>query len=554
MTDCTIDNLNKKTGNTGIICDKYGNKFKYDKSTNSWITQGYLPNVAIVSETNNGLITPDILTKLNKVRQVLGTNPSQLPLKINPGTDAYWYYFKSSDKCIRFKVEGESDLRIEVDSGRLYRLLANSHCRGNKGKRGKTGKKGPSGVPGPSENLYNPTIIDKKLNFAIYTPTPLLDSSVVDLPNNHVPDISVRIHSLTAVKTTVSQATAQKSTVKSSNRIDQLKHLAISLNQFKKLALDFQKSRSVLVDNALGAAKKSALPDISLSDVLILPVGITTSTNPIVTVLIDPIGIKSPRIINNSNYQIDNAATLATIKFDKLTNIVSGSIILSSSTWDDQICVKSRQCGPDGPPGDSGEPAITIVTNELDNTNIIATCPIINVRLDQNDNTIYSTCAPITDTICVNSVKLARSGGILSNGDAFTARFASVVPTIDSCKKIGSYVTILPEDIEVPSKKLQVDSVEELDLTLYHWKPLSGCVTKRHFNRHNFNWLKIVNTEACGDKNKWYDSELNPRSGKYPHAIQRGASPASDPCVQEDFFYCPNIQLGGCGSQAVAPQ
>lgn len=522
MSTCQIANLPKVTNTTGEICDKYGNKFKYDPQTNTWIQHGYIPIIPIVTEDTNGLITPNILSIFDKIRKTLEPIASKQSLKINPGVDAYWYYFRSSDKCVKFRTEDEHALRIEIDSGRLYRLLASSSCKGLQGKIGLDGQKGKQGAQAPDENYYKPNISRNTLNFAAYTATPLVNNDQIILTNNHVPDISIRIYEYTLPL--LSQLELKS--------YDQLQHFAINYNKYKSLSRDFQKTRDLLINHAMGITKSSVLNE--LSDVLVFPDGTIVSESPIITILVDPIGVQPHRIINDSEYDINIDATIDSINFDVNTNIVSGTIVIDND-WPDELCFKSCQRGLDGVTGDNGESTIKIVKSTIDNSNVISTCPIINARFDIDDNVIYTLCSDITNIICVNNVKLHNKSGIISDDNAIDATFASAIPTIDSCKSISSYVVELPPN-----------TTDDLELELYHWKPQPGCVTKRHFNRHNFNWFKLVNTESCVDGRIWYDDDMQVREPKYPYEIERSNSPESDPCVQEDFFYCPNIQLSGC--------
>jgi hypothetical protein len=135
--------------------------------------------------------------------------------------------------------------------------------------------------------------------------------------------------------------------------------------------------------------------------------------------------------------------------------------------------------------------------------------------------------------ICVEQVKLPANAGSVSDKDALHALFAAAQIVMDDCKLVYRYQVVLPED-DYP------------DLIMYHWDPQPGCVTRRHYDRHNFNWIKNTDIPACGDIAKWYDPNLVARPGKYPWAIQRGKPPEKDNCCEEDWFYCPNIQDGGC--------
>jgi len=543
--DCKLPYLPRTANDGDEVCDKYGNRWRFDSDKDGWISYGVITPPPTVTESTNGLVTPAVFSQIQRVKQYF-TNNNPQPLKLVPGTDAYWYYFKSSDKFIKFRPEAEDALRIEVDTGRFFQVIMKEVCQGPRGATGAKGKTGRAGLPGPAELCYQPIIDNNRLDFAIYTPAPLVDRTDIVLPNNHVPDISIRLYRA-ILPTAIQNATGKLTLKKLQQRqkdvaiaYDQLQHLAIYYHSHDDIISKFQSTRDLLRYYSIGASNNDILNGIPLSRVLVLPTGASVSEQPSVTILIDPLSVLPIRITNSNDILIDVEKSASTIIYNRDTNIVSGSLFLQSGVWDDLWCVKSRQKGPDGKPGSAGESTIKIVECQLDSTNIVATCPIVNVRLDCNQSTILTMCSDVVSDVCVQKVRIPQSTLPVSDKSALDAVFASAQMIVDDCKRIYRYKVVLGDD--------ELD-----DLNLPHWDPQPGCLTKRHYNRHNFDWMSKTNVAACTDPlAKWYDPNMIPRSGAYPHQIIVAPSPLKDECSQDDFFYCPNVQGGGCADTEVS--
>lgn len=522
------------------LCDEYGNRYQYDAGQDAWISKGTISVPSPVTEDSNGIITPDIFDKLLKLEAYTNINKDLRPLKIVPGTGAYWYYFRSSDKCIRFKAEGENQLRVEVDKGRIYQILLKNRCPGVRGPQGDRGDRGATGRSPLAEPCYSPSKISlNKLDFAIFTPTPLYDGGPVELPNNHVPEISVRVVAIQA--TTSTSTTASK--VSDTN---QLAYLEATLAPIKNLRPDiyddFAKTRRIYQEISLGVKPQiKSVCDIELSKVK--NGNFDTQLEPLVIIEINPLDPKKITVSYRSDLASDATSldsTLKSIRFDPATNIVCGSIFLPVGIyWKDQfpagVCVKSRQKGPDGISGDPGECRIRIVNCDIDSTNIRADCPIINVRLDCEENVIYTLCADLVDTICARYLNFAANAANITNGGGvLKAAFVALEMTLDECKKISRF-------------KIELDDDEIPEIELPHWEPQPGCVKKRHFNRHKFNWIPATAVGTCATQGRWFGPN-GVRGSKYPWGIQQSNTPPADECCQEPFFWCPNVQDTPCAN------
>jgi len=538
-----IDNLPLSANHGDEICDSYGNRYQYDAGQDAWISRGTIALPDTVSENKDGIITPNIYDQLLKLEAFTKNNPDLRPLKILPGSDAYWYYFKSSDKLIKFKAEGENQLRIEVDKARIYQILLKNKCPGPRGPQGDPGDRGPSGRHAVPEPYYSPSTINtNRLDFAIFTPTPLKLGGPVPLPNDHVPEISVRVYAIDPPKSTIS---AQKS-----NESLQLAYLEATLAPLKdsrpELYQDFTKTRWAYQQQSMGVKPSvSSLCGIKLSKVMNGEV--TTQLEPVVIVEIDPIEPNKVTVSFRSDVPSDKLSldnTLKSIKYDRNTNIVCGSIYLPvGSSWDKLfvagVGIKSRQKGPDGVSGDPGDCKIRLVNCEIDTESIRADCPIINVRLDCEDDVIYTLCSDLITSICARFINISPNADIISDAPAFTSTFVALETTLDECKKITSY-------------RIDLQQEETPELELPNWEPQPGCVKKRNFNRHKFNWIPATAIGPCAEKGRWFGPN-GVRASKYPWRIQRPKAPPADECCQEPFFWCPNVQDPPCSDNTSQP-
>lgn len=531
MTDLSCNSIEQpKLPKTGVdgqqICDKYGHRWEYDTEQKRWLIKGTIHTIPIVTEEQDGLATPEIYQKIVDLRQYVANGNNISPFKLLPGKDAYWYYFRSSDKLFRFRQESADCLRIEIDRGRIYQILLKEICPGKKGPQGPRGKKGKTGRSGGAELCYEPIYVtNNRIDFTIFTPTPLTAIGPVFLPNGTIPDISVRLYQVQT------QTQSQKTN-------DQLSSLAIRFKTSDNITKSkFENTRKRLIERSIGAIKHSEICSGDLNKVLLLSSDQVVSTDPSVTILINPVDTNKISI-SHTGLAIDEEKTKNSIKFDPETNLVCGSIYLLNTTWDNNWCIKSMQRGPDGLPGDDGVCTIKVVECMVDDTNILATCPIVNVRPDCESEILYTMCADLIDEFCADKIRLIANSVVLTNINALQNRFAAVEITLNECKWIDSYK---PELIELTE-------FETPELDFAHWEPQDGCTKRRNYERHNFNWVPLTDVAVDCNSNS-LSAQLTPANKKYPYDIIIAPSPIDDGDCQDEFFYCPNVQEGACEPQ-----
>ncbi len=142
------------------VVDTTGNVWEYNSEKNEFLYKGQVTSIPDVTETQDGLVTPDVERTLELIQELVdqGYKFGKFRLKtdtINP----YYFYFHSSDDLIKFKPEGQSRLRIEVDEARLYQRLLKQCCVGPKGRTGEQGDPGKNGKAAAKEIFRTPNSV-----------------------------------------------------------------------------------------------------------------------------------------------------------------------------------------------------------------------------------------------------------------------------------------------------------------------------------------------------------------------------------------------------------
>ncbi len=502
----TAPSLPRRSSGVTEIVDPYGNRYRYDARTASWVNYGVAPTNQIATETVDGLLSTTAYTRLRQLRQLIDSGHVDFTrFKVHPGLDAYWYYLKSTDKSIRIEPEGPETVRFEVDRGRVYRLLGRSACVGDPGPRGDQGERGIPGLPAPPELCFVPEITNLELSFAVHVPTPL-DTK-----------ISVRLH---PVSTVAGQARSQLSALRAfyAGR-DQSQLLAL-----RRLAVERQ---------ALGeAGPPCAVSGLSPS----LAPGSTVADFPSVTI---EIGIDGVATVVESLVSIDSARTAASFRLEREAGLLCGTVY-ATSNWAGDWCVKARQKGPTGEKGDSGSCYFDVTNCNLGtNDLLVSTCPLVNLRADCDRHVIYWYCSDVGFDVCLDRVTVPAGAAALNDRPAIESSFLAAQVTLDSCKGMRQW-TFTPSPVKLPK------------LTLVPWTPLPGCATARHFDAQSLTWTDGLSEDVCGPVR--LAAPDGQRALRYPWLRVVAAEPERDLCCADDQFYCPNVQDGPCDKPVVDPE
>ena len=324
------------------VADKYGNVWRYYSSTDTWVSIGYLQPPIIVDEKNDGFVSPEIYKRIQYYKNFKEAL-NQAPLKILPGRGAYYYYFRSNNRLIKFKAESKSQLRIEINMQRLYRLLYNERCKGPTGQRGLIGAAGVDGLAAPAELSFNPTFDNNTLSFAVYTPQPLAAGGKIYLPNGHVPDISVRLDEL--------DPSFAPSLLPSYVELP-IYFLTINneYEEYMRLQADIR-NKCAAGNDQFYFCLNDVIKNLDLDSI---------NAQSVLEIKIDPTGEIPVRFSGELSALIDEAASAALIGYNKEYHIAYGKIVLKVGAWNTNYAVKSRQCGPDGARGDIGSSKLSV--------------------------------------------------------------------------------------------------------------------------------------------------------------------------------------------------
>lgn len=519
MSQFTIFPKNKPDGTE--ISDKYGNIWKYSKESNSWENIGIISPIPIVSSNNDGQITTKIFGNLKTLKSL--NIKSLNNLKLKPGVDGYYYYWRSSDKCIKFSPQRTDLLQVEIDKSRLYQLFYKLQCVGPTGDAGLTGDSGIDGLPPPKELCYAPRIAGRRLDFAIYVPTPLTLDGDIFLPNGHVPEISVRFH---VIRKTWDEAD-------NTFWLDQLTYIT-------KYLAPYAEERSKFNDSLIAIKQTVDKCSIPLIPVLFnKPVSWTIDDLWAINLEVDPTGSKPPKFTTSSSY-LDIDKSLKTIVFDQKSNVVCGSLFLKdslpspftgSTSWSSLFptysgwCVKARQKGPDGINGDDANCKISVSVSDIDNSNINSVCPIVNVRFDPANRTLYTRCVDLLENICADTIRSLPNADTISRSAFSDTNFAVCEMSLSECRSVSK-------------RKFVADEIVTQDLDLLFWEPQSGCFNNKYFDSVKFEWIPI-----------------NDEPDRYPFDLFIPEPIVGDKiCCREDFFICDSVQDSGpCDLPPVPP-
>lgn len=151
------------------IADPNGNIWEYNEETKEWFLRGKFEPLPIVTEDQNGLVSPEIYRKLSLIQELIDKGVSFDVFKLKSSLEnPYFFYFQSSDGLIKFIPEAESTLRVEIDRAKLYAMLIKKCCIGPKGKTGPQGFVGPAGKPAANEVFRVPRL-ENETTFVIST-------------------------------------------------------------------------------------------------------------------------------------------------------------------------------------------------------------------------------------------------------------------------------------------------------------------------------------------------------------------------------------------------
>lgn len=460
MVSATVPHL-PPTGIDGqTVADAEGNIYRYEEATNSWVFLGTMGDPPIVTEHTSGLITPEIYEHLAYIRQLLANGASFDRLKIIPATDAYWYYFFSSNRQVRFSKEKDHHIRVELDTALIFNSNFPPPPKGSQGPRGPKGKTGPAGANAPPEPTLVPVVSGNVLTISTATPAP------------YSTDFALRLY------------------------------------------------------NAPSADTIGDTPNISIQV---------------------PLQGPPTYLILDQNYDVDQ--TNSVYAYDPNTDTFTATIKSLNVSWGPNWFYKVSQRGPTGLPGTPGNPFFVIAENQLTDPTVESEQVLVSVRKGSG-NTIFTLYGNPFSKVCVQQLSVASG-----TPEYQMMLAANLVPTgpNEAANAIDFMNSLVLGAVEMTTRDCkdvltwslpQSTPIAQPALVLPAWTPMGACFSQQSWRDSQFNWEQDQ-TSVLADR-EWMDCVGNSNASTYPWTIVGPAEPPSQ-CCQEAFFYCPNVQDGGCG-------
>jgi hypothetical protein len=167
------------------VADIFGNIWEFNTEQQEWVKTRFLQDSDVVTEENDGLITPEIFSFIDDLEDDVNDGVYDwMKLRVNDELNfGYFYYFYSSDRLIKFKplldVDGKMKLFIEINKRELHRKLLLRTCVGPKGLKGQDGDDGRTGDPARNEIFVDPIAINgNELLFVINNVTAPIDTNI----------------------------------------------------------------------------------------------------------------------------------------------------------------------------------------------------------------------------------------------------------------------------------------------------------------------------------------------------------------------------------------
>lgn len=489
--------------NNQVYIDAIGVKWEYDLTKNKWTRIGKLEEIPIVNQDTDGIITKEIYDRLKKLQEA--TSELDLSIfKIAPGTDAYYYYFYSPDKLIDIRHKGNGVIQIDVNEQKLIAYLYRYLCIGDTGKQGATGNQGEPGLQAPNEAIFTPTYNENSLSGQAYVPVPI--------GNYYLPDES---------PTNISLRFYQRYDLQSLSRAPQENYWQSIitnplLNQSEKII--YSRLQQKLLEQALGLGNYG----IDLNQIILNQIELIPAT--LLEIDINPESGQITVVSNGIAADVENSE----ITFDKEIGLLKFNIV---AEWPEGIIWKARQRGPTGKRGDIPNNYLILQTCDFpDDSNVRPDNILIHLRPDCEEGKIFANFARLESQDAFSLVSTDVTLSPANTKPIHEGNFVAVQKTANQIKDVTLLTRTFPE--------INID-----DPILQNWSPQPGCVTKRRYKDHEFDWIPKTDIPACDAKLTWFGPD-GIRTGKYPFEIIKGMEPEKDNCCQDDFFYFP--ESGDC--------
>lgn len=495
-----LPNYGNKDGDQ--IIDSYGNVYEFNLETNQWIYRGVIPQPETVTETADGLVSPEIYQKLALIQELMDQGYDFSSFKLDTQIDnPYYYYFNSSDDLIRFTPEKsiipkeikltDAVQSVSTDNGQtLIELNRNLTLDPNEliGFRLET-KFGAYNILSNTASVVN--LSGTGLNLLrgdlikIFKPEVVKNQLRVEIDRGRLFQKLMRNCCVGPKGPKGLQGSAGRDGIPADDEV-------------------FRSPDSITDDIFSFSAKVATPIDTQIS------VRIFRGESIIIEFLHSANGTEATSfVINDPNISIDQ--TTVDFDYDVVTEEFVGSFQVSQGAEGLEIWkYKIRQKGPKGQPGEDGKAFFVIEDDILDDPVVQSSQALSSLRKGSEGNLL------VYNRELFSEIPASNLGAL--EGDQITnlsdTLFVGLEPTIRNAKGLG-FFSFEETSFNVPS------------LDLPSWTPTGDCVQARRWAQYRFEWFNKVDP-------------------KYMFSILSTPKPPSQ-CCQDDLFFCPNVGDEPCG-------
>lgn len=482
------------------IVDAHGNVYEFNAETNQWIYRGVIPAPEVVTEIDDGLVSPEIYRKLVLIQELMDQGYDFSSFKLDSGIDnPYYYYFNSSDDLVKFIPEklvtpkelkfqdmvrdvlgGTESTTIELTQNRnlatnelagcqvetqfgTYKIISNGT--------------GTLILEGGMLNLLQSDEIK------VFQPTIVKNQLRVEVDRGRLFQKLMRNCCVGPKGQPGPQGIAGRDGIPADNEV----FLVPESTEGNVFVVEAQVATPIETPISLRIFRE----EVQVIEFLYAIGG----TEDIQVILSDP------------NLSVDQ--TTFEFFYDPDTEQFTGSFQVNGADISDWQ-YKVRQQGPKGKTGEDGRAFFVIEDNMLDDPIVQSSNALSSLRKSSNgDLLVYN--RELFDEIPASNLGALEGDSIT---DLTETKFVGLEPTIRNAKGVG-FFSFVEGNFNAPP------------LDLPSWTPTGDCVQARRWAQYRFEWFNRVDP-------------------KYLYSILSTPKPAEQ-CCQDDFFFCPNVGDEPCG-------
>lgn len=480
------------------VIDAFGNIYEFNAEQNEWVDKGVIPNHQVVTDSVDGLVSPEIYRKLTLLQDLIrrGFDFSKFKLD-SPVDNPYYYLFHSSDDLIRFTPEQVVEPKVVHFDGLVRRVVVditnNTTSVVLDGANLRIGDfvglvlESPFGVFNILSGTANSVVVAGRANVASGDPIKITK------PESR----------LTRLRIEVDRGRLYQKLLRSccvgpkGSKGDVGDRGAPGLPAEKEVF-------RLPVSTTGGEFVWNTVVNTPIDTPISLRVYRADELFPVVEILY-PLNPAESTLVVISDDSISIEETSLVLSYDSTSGEFSGSFSVVSDEDIGSWRYKARQQGPKGATGEAGKAFLEIANRLLDDPSLRGTEAILSLRKASSSDDIVFLRQELFDEVPVANLSALDGGQIVDFSGDF---FVSAQVTIREARDIGFFQAEVPEF-----------TIPQLDIPA--WTPTQDCAQATKWALYKFDWFNRV------DPN-------------YLFNIQIPAKPPEQ-CCQEDFFFCPNV-------------